>query len=713
MTALDVWLGPSGEGLAVETARTGQLRLVVPALHQLAYPTGEQVPCARCAERHVHKLGVRRFPGDPTPLCKRCWRLEERRRARQERAELAELVWQSVGEVAAAEHCPACGPARAGVPATADLLPAAAVPVWQRRRARRRARGESRQAPCWLCEVSEWARLRTEFEREQSAAAAAEAAAAAVRAAAVEAEFARLTVCSEAEARVEKLRAWVERICGVLEAYHAGRGHGRAVELVAEVLARQARHRTSARGRPSGLGVVSVVQAVGANSRSGRRAMEGREWTAEAAGVGVRTVTSAWREGEGLGAWIRVVLGRRLTFAERCETGRGNDRTVFDFTPLHRGDASARVAFVAPALALFARVLERGQALLQEAESVVDQLRAEARAVHAAARADSRRVEQARDWAEYARRARMRQAVVRTLSKIENPAAPPSPVGNFGAPHTVSRGENVSSCSSSKGLSFSTPTMIHSATCCVPPFGGRRGGASRSSTEKAPGDLGCGGSHRQDHPRKLQEVGRRPQGRSRPAWATWARDLTRDLVKLWPGLVNDETPLPWIAATLGSRLGPGWSAETLLEWLVAQHGGPVLAAPDLPARYLRQLLDRVLTSDVTPPHPARRHDEHRRGVAAAAGAELRARQERARAELDARDAAAAAEREGAGEGRAAARARAEQATADRAAARQARGARLSALESAQAADDAWPPVAAPGSGLPVVWRHGIVVRGDS
>ncbi|MGC9670982.1 hypothetical protein ACNTMW_31095 [Planosporangium sp. 12N6] len=618
----------------VETTRAGQLRVALPEMVRRPYATGQQVRCVRCVEHGVDRLGVSRDgPGSPA-LCLPCWRSLREQRLRRERREFVELVWEGIGEAQSAAACQACG---------------APEPV----------------PDCWLCGYSWLAEARAQFERDQAAAAAAEAA-----------ECARIAARTEAEAWVADVAGWVERLQATLTAYVAGGGRGRAVELVADLLARQAAARSSARGRPSVLARVGAVLAVDSDWRSGRRAMPGRERTAELAGCSARAVSSAWRQAEALGWATRTGTGGRLSLAERVATGRANSRSQWDLAPLHRGDPTAREGHLQTALELLGELLEHALDVLGRAQGTLDELRA--------------RTGRWTDWPERARRARLRQAVAQTRTRITT-LMTADQATNICTPHMVSTGMSTCSCSY-WGLRFSPHIMIHSERCAVRPRGGRgKIGASRSTTRGGRRDLdGASGrrSPRLTRPRTPDRWGRRPQPRPRPAWACWATHLARELVKLWPWLAR--VPRPRVVATLGARLGPDWTATTLARWVTDQRARPVLADPVAPLAYLRALLDNALAGAVTPPHPARTHDEHRRQVAAAAGAQQMAGHARLRAEFNARDDAAAA---ATGAGRAAARAEL------------ARIATRRAERRSPLADCDWPEVAQPGSGPPGAVRN--------
>src|SRR5262249_60122408 len=73
------------------------------------------------------------------------------------------------------------------------------------------------------------------------------------------------------------------------------------------------------------------------------------------------------------------------------------------------------------------------------------------------------------------------------------------------------------------------------------------------------------------------------------------------------------------SSDLGARLGPDWTAPAVLAWLTKTRTQPLLDAPHDPLAYLAAVLDQALTGDNEPPHPARRHTEHRRQLAAEIG----------------------------------------------------------------------------------------------
>lgn len=562
MTALDT---------VVETTRTGQIRLTVPEVPRQPHPTGQQEPCSACAVAGVDRQGVSRDGPGSSPLCMSCWRGRRQRRARHERQELAAGLWEGLGEAEAAAACQACG--------SAEPVP-----------------------DCWLCAWSWLAAAGAELEYEL-AAEAAEAV-----------EFERIAARSEAEDRVEAVEAWIERLRAVLTGYAAGGRWGRwgrAVELLAELAARDAAARTTARGRPSWLLHVGGVLAVDSNYRSGRGGMPGRARTAELVGCSEGAVTAAWRRSVRVLGWAeRVKIGGRLPLAERMAKHRWNDRAEFDIVPAHLGDPAVRAPYVPVALGVLGELLEHALAVLADAQETLDELRA--------------RTGRWTDWPERVRRTRLRQAVTRVRDKITAPLAALALTANICAPHTVSKGEYFSSCSW-WGLQYTPPIMIHSDVCRGRPTSGRdQSGASRSSTESRSGDLESWGSRRGrwdtapclERPRTLEGSCDKPRRRGvrRPEWAEWAEPMARDLRKLWPWLAADRPAR--VAAVLGAALGPHWTAAALVRH-ATRCGWMVPDQPDRPLGYLKTLLTGVLTCEVEPPYPARRTIEARRDAVAA------------------------------------------------------------------------------------------------
>jgi hypothetical protein len=566
-----------------------------------------------------------------------CWRSEQDRRRRAADEELLAAYWDTVGGVQTREDGPV----------TVAEVRAQACP----------ACGQDEPGPsCWLCAYTWLAWARAEFEAEQAA-----------QQEAVDLEFDRLAQRTQAEQRVADATGWVQRLRETVTAYRGGYG-GRAVELLADLLARLAAGRTSARGRPSVAAYIGGVLAVDADWRSGRRAMPGRERTAWLAGCSDRAVYDAWRRVVALGWATRTRTGGRNSLERRQETGRWCDRAEFDLVPLHRSEVptQARAEWVPAALGVLDELLERGQAALEQAQDALDELRA--------------RTDTWTDWPEQVRRAKLRAAVERVRATLTAPLPAADLAANICRPHSVSKGEYLSSCLY-WGLRFSPPIMIHSEGCTGRPDGRGKIGASRAPTEGDRADLdgaGCG-SPPLGRPRTRQRGRSRAQPRTPPAWMSWAPDLARDLERLWPWLAR--VPRVRVTATLGARLGPDWSAARLARWVTDGRARPVLPDPARPLAYLRALLDEAFAGDVAPPHEARAHEQRRRQVATNAATEQVAAHERLRAELAARAAGVAA-------ARAAIRRSAQ--TADR----------PSATGPAAPVECPWPAVARPGAGLP-------------
>ena len=619
--------------LLMEFTGAGQARLAaIPgARRRPLYPTGLQMPCVSCAAAGRDKQGLPRDGEGSEALCWSCWRSRtDRQAARQRQRLVAELRERLDAEGPAG--CVACG--------EPDPVPT-----------------------CWLCGYSWLAQARADHEHAM-----------ALEAAATAARFAQLAEVTEARARVDALTAWTNRLAETVTAFQTGESWGRPVWLLADALARDTAARVSRRGRRSALGRVCAVMAVNADRRSGRRAMPGRAETAELAGCdSTRPVTDAWRRAEALGWCTRTEQGRRLSYAERCATGRAQARATFDITPLHRGplhhsDPVSRDAYLADALDILAGLLEHARGLLAAAQERVDTLEA--------------RTGGWVDYREQVRRRQMRQAVAGVRDQARHQAT------NFRTPHMVSSAMSVYSCLS-RGLLISP--SIASA-----PSGNRQSrrkdGASRSSTRPAV-DRGPARSHPVQHPRPPSRLGGASrQARPRPEWSRWAYDLARAIRGRWKWLRR--APLPQVAATLGAALGPDWTAETLDTWVRRARTRPLLAEPDNPTAYLCALLDEAMTGPDEPPNPARRHVEHRRHAAMAAAAEAASKLGAARVEWNDRDQVAVSR------GRRSAAAEAALAAIRGRTSTRLRRPDRTELLSASVEECEWPVVAQPGAGLP-------------
>lgn len=621
----------AAEGLVLTADRSGQLGLGVPtqARRRRVFPTGQQTDCVRCAAAGVDRQGVSRDGAGSDPLCLPCWRGPRDRQATGQRRRLVADLRERL-DVDVPEGCAVCGSAH---------------PVPE----------------CWLCG---WSHL--------AAARAAQEATDAAEAARVAEEFARVAELAEAEARVDELAGWVDRLRAVVE----GR-RDRPVWLLADLLARDAAARSTTKGRPGVLPRVAAVLAVDADWRSGRRAMPGRARTAELAGCTERAVTSAWSRTVALEWATLTEAGRRLSLAERVETGRGQDRACYDLAPVHRGDPAGQAAQVPAAVAVLADLLDHAAALLAAAQDELDGLRARSGAW------TERPQEQAR--------AEARRAVAATVARVRDAArlatGQPIDTGNLFPPHMVFQGEYLSSCLY-LGFVFS-PSIASAAS------GGRQSRrekrASRSSTSAGrPVCREGAGPQRVRRPRPLQRVpAGPPAARPRPPWANWAYPLARAVQGRWVWLRS--VPLPRVAATLGAALGPDWTAEALDAWVRRARSRPLLAAPRDPLAYLRAVLEEALTGPAAPPHPAARHTRHRRDLVAREAAERRAHQA-ARVDQD------AAVRPGQ---RSAAAEAALAAIRARTSGHLRRADRAAVLDAPVPAGDVdWPAVARPGSGLP-------------
>lgn len=630
----------------VETARGGQTRLTVPAgaRRRIAHPTGVQTPCVPCAAAGRDIQGMPRDGDGSEALCIPCWRGRADRREAAERPRLVAELRQRLQDADAPQSCAACGEPE---------------PV----------------SSCWLCGYSWLAQARADHEH----ALAVQAHAQALADAAVEQRFAQIAQRAEAEQRVAALAAWIDRLTETLAAFHAGDSWGRPVWQLADLLARDAAARVSRRGRRSALGRVCAVLAVNADRRSGRRAMPGRADTAVLAGCGsTRPVTDAWRRAEALGWHTRTEQGRRLSFVERCATGRGRARTVFDITalhqgPLHRAEPAVQTAHLAAALDVMADLAEHARTLLAAAQDHADEL-------HAGGWVD---------YPEQIRRRQMRQAVAAARDHARHQAT------NFRTPHTVSQAMSVYSSLVRGYLFLSANTSTRASGNRLRR---RNNGASRSPRSGGGrGGSECGRPPHLQRPRPIQEPCAPPRPRRRPSWTAWAYDLAQALTETdhWRWL--RDAPLPRIAATLGATLGPEWTAGALTAWIRHTRTRPLLANPTNPTAYLRAVLEDALTTSAAPPHPARRHTEHRRRLVTAQAATAATANTTTREQWAAREQARQAERDGPGHSRHTALAVARAATrGDHTAARTI----AATTPPARTTDEDWPHTAQPGSGLP-------------
>ncbi|WP_026190074.1 hypothetical protein [Salinispora mooreana] len=611
----------------VETTRTGQTRLVAPAgaRRRITHPTGVQTPCVSCASVGRDTQGLPRDGDGSEALCIPCWRTRTDAARRRHAAELRAAALEASLVADEAAVCAACG-------------------------------GEEPSPSCWLCGWSWLAQARADHEHAQE-----------LDAAAVEHRFAQLAERTRAEQTVAELAGWVDRLRTTIQECATGGRHERAVHLLADVLAREAAARVSSRGRRSKLALVCGVLAV---DQAARITRPGRARTAELAGVTERTVTDCWAKAEALEWMERTVQGRRLSFEQRCATGRTYDRAEFDLAHLGGLErAAARAPYLPAALLVLDELLAHALVLLEAAHDGVDALQA--------------RAGELTDQAALVRRAQLRAAVAAArdtaLTGAELIAA--AQLGNFFPPRAASTGMSVYSC---WFRGFGCPPSSAHPTSGDPSRG--NSGASRSPTT-----AGRGGAHRVARPRTGQGQCANPQRpRSRPEWHGWAYPLARDVQRALEWL--EGVPLPRVAATIGARLGPDWTAEAVLAAIGRSRGGrELLAAPDRPLGYLCSLLEDALTGEHEPPHPARRRERHLQKTAAATARDA------TREQWAAREQARQAERAGPGHGRHAALAAARAATrGDHTAARTI----AATAPKPRGTDEDWPHTAQPGSGLP-------------
>lgn len=607
---------------------SAQLALPVDPGRRVPYPTGLQVPCVGCAAAGIDKQGLTR--DGPVPLCIPCWYGRRQRAGARGRIELRTALWDGIGAAEEAADCPAC---ESDMPAES----------WRRK-------DRTQELGCWLC-GSRWVgELRAQFDVDQEEARNAEALAFTER-------FERLAEITAAEVHAERWARLAERCRAVLE-------RGAVARPVLLVAAAFARFGLPGRGRPPTWPRVAAAVALAAERRAGRYSRPGRADTAVLAGCTERGVTDGFRfledrpatpEAPGTGEpgpnrWmLRTVEGRLATLDDRQRLGVSRIRAEFDIVPAHLLPAPDD-AHVRAALAVFVELLAAAVAEHERAAELVDALRVD--------QGDKP------DAAGRVRRAQLRAAVERGRADIDQIIYSPHPVGL--------KLVSVYSCSlvgaPSRKRANSTSVIRHGAAR------GRRRGALRAQ-HRNPGSR-CGPAQRVDRPRTARgacsrpnchapyieagtgsgyvlpgqslggynitvimhrnltmcngcPVSTAPTVRRRPEWSDWAPGLAHDLRKLWPWLRRTDhrgtpTKIAAVAAALGAKLGPQWTAAMLVEWVDRRRARPVLAEPRRPLGYLCSVLDEVLTGLDEPPAPARLHDERRRQLLDDERAELRA-----------------------------------------------------------------------------------------
>ncbi|OJF14488.1 hypothetical protein BG844_09625 [Couchioplanes caeruleus subsp. caeruleus] len=740
------------------------LEVEVPEALRVQHWTGLRVRCTDCRARGsgAPRLGLpNRVPGDPSPLCLSCWRRRERRTRHRagrgpspvvvDAAAVARLACEACGRSDGAGGCWRCGD-------QATWLAAA------------RAMHEDDQA-----------QAAAEAARVDDLLAAHEASLRAVRRA--QRRLDQVTRWRQRVARVVAAQARLTKT-GPRGQLRIARGPGRwarAAYLLADFLARDAAERTrrglSRRGRRPQYPRVVAVMAVAACCESGRGSMAGLYWTAQMAGVAERTVTTGWARTVQLGCTRRTRKGRILAVAERRALGRPRQRAVYDFQPLHRSPVAA-TPYLGAAVALLAQLLQRAGALVDECQAKLDEAVAaaaaieaevlDARAWQAERRRDDLALQAAVDpaWTVEAEQATKTAVLARGRANLA--AAPPADAMARVPPQarrTVrdaaaeavdnafdQAGRWANFCDHSpKGFSKRISSGLwfyrgHPATDDVTAAETQRphgrgthhnGGASRPAPTKD--EVRLTGSSR---PRTAYRMcSTPPQRHGRSAVMGWAKPLAKALANGWEylgrflqdaddGRRNPRNAarehgrrLAMIAATLGSRLGPDWTAGDVVH-LVEHYGltgrpaerRQVIAAGDAhsPLSYLARALDRALTHPTAQvPHHSPVREAYERELHAAERATMAAHTAALRAELDQRDATAAAERSGPRAGLAAARKVAAGAqgparvrsgeVADREQMAPAQ-AELAARASRPTVDDRagfvdWPTVHEPGSGL--------------
>jgi hypothetical protein len=468
---------------------------------------------------------------------------------------------------------------------------------------------------CWLCGWS-WV---ADASADQAAADQAEAA---ERAEAEAAVFDLMRQVARAESRVAWLATWARRLREVLDHWQAGHGRRRVVLLVADLLARDAAARTSARGRRGHLPEVAAILAVDARPEVGRAAMPGRYRTAILASCSTRAVTAGWARAVQLGWARRTARGRVLPARQRAETLRLRDRAAYELVALSDGDAAARAAYIPAAIAVLEGLLARTTGLLRAAHADLDALVGRPDPARSATRARVRAAAQRTLDASQAARMALSDRLAHTLTS----PPPTRALTRAGISSPLSVGDTgMSTCS---GLEvwvsdLSRGITIHSPRCRFRPFGRERS-TGAPPTHQGRNDLGCVCRNgRTERPRQPGVPGRRPR-RTRPEWADWAYPLARQLRHVLD-LVAGAHPTR-LAATLGGHLAPcqpdgaPWDVTALVD-VIEACGGALPTSAAAPLALLRSRIGAL-------PDRYRRPDQvtaERRAVVRDQAAELAAR----------------------------------------------------------------------------------------
>ena len=619
-----------------------QLALVdvapIPRSRRSVHPTGLQTDCVLCvaAGKPHPALGLdQRTPGDPRPLCRPCWRGEQARRSPARLTVAQRNVLDALG-ASLEGSCEACGRtgSHAG-PGSVRVKGPATMVVDER--------------PCWRCRSDpdgfDWLRR------------ARETAAADQTAAAQQVERAGQLSATEREARdvVARIRAdladvqiWMDRLQGVVEdlprvtktgsggalqVTRRARRRARPVVLIADVLARLAREREAAgnaagRGRPPLIGLVLAVLAIDADIASGRRGMPGMARTAWLAGVSETTVTNAFRKAVTLKWAVKTVAGGACSLVERRETGRSQNRSVYDLRPPHKSRFDHR-PFLGSAAALVVQLLARAQTLVDDlrAELVAAQIAADVAAADAAAAAAAVAERTAEDlalqadlagagplaesvqtlagstmsaataaWAQQAaetaeqalrlrgvataRRSpttpppaftgaagRAAEAGVHTTARpVEKAAEQAIRLGLICDPPRGSQGENFTSCSY-WGLPLTSEKTRNLPDGRQRPLRGR--GADQELNCRPSGASTEGVPTRSlsvSRPRTPWGMNGTQQRKRRPArWSWWAYPLAVRLVRRLDFLAAGDVTAAQVAGVLGPRLSPDWTDDDVVQ----------------------------------------------------------------------------------------------------------------------------------------------------
>jgi hypothetical protein len=375
------------------------------------------------------------------------------------------------------------------------------------------------------------------------------------------------------------------------------------------------------------IGLVLAVLAIDADIASGRRGMPGMVRTAWLAGVSETTVTNAFRKAVTLKWAVKTVAGGACSLVERRETGRSQNRAVYDLRPPHKSRFDHR-PFLGSAAALVVQLLARAQMLVDDlrGELIAAQGAADAAATAAADAAAAVAACTAEDlalqadlagagslaqpgqtpaesamagataaWAQQAAQAAEQALRLRGLANARRtPTTPPTVFGAAwrsaeAGDHTTARtvekaaeqairlglicdpprgskGESFTSCPY-WGLQLTSEKTRNLLDGQQQPLRGRGAGQELNCRPSGASTEGVPtGAHSASRPRTLQGVYATEQRKRRPArWSWWAYPLAVRLVRRLDFLAAGDVTAAQVAGVLGPRLSPDWTDDDVVQ----------------------------------------------------------------------------------------------------------------------------------------------------